>query len=116
MRPKVVAGSTLFHKALATASGAAGGAFGLAALPVELPASTILMLRSIADIARSEGEDLKDPEVVLTCLEVFALGGRTQRDAGIEGGYFAVRSFFAKSVSEAARFIVQKGIADETAP
>src|SRR4051812_50087148 len=32
MRRKAVAGSTLLHKALATASGAAGGAFGLAAL------------------------------------------------------------------------------------
>ena len=42
------------HKALATASGAAGGAFGLATLPIELPVSTIIMLRSIADIARSE--------------------------------------------------------------
>jgi hypothetical protein len=56
------AGSRLLHKALATASGAAGGAFGLASLPIELPVSTIIMLRSIADIARSEGEDLSDPE------------------------------------------------------
>ncbi len=52
------AGSQLLHKALATASGAGGGAFGLATLPIELPISTIIMLRSIADIARSEGEDL----------------------------------------------------------
>ena len=57
------AGSRLLHKALATASGAAGGAFGLATLPIELPVSTIIMLRSIADIARSEGEDLSDPEI-----------------------------------------------------
>jgi hypothetical protein len=34
------AGSQLLHKALATASGAAGGAFGLATLPIELPVST----------------------------------------------------------------------------
>ena len=40
------------------ASGAAGGAFGLATLPLELPVSTVIMLRSIADIAISEGEDL----------------------------------------------------------
>lgn len=53
------------HRALATASGAAGGAFGLAALPVELPVSTVIMLRSIADIARSEGEDLSNPETLL---------------------------------------------------
>jgi hypothetical protein len=33
------------------------------------------MLRSIADIARSEGEDLADPETALVCAELFALGG-----------------------------------------
>ena len=31
------------HKALAAVAGAAGGALGLAALPIELPASTIVM-------------------------------------------------------------------------
>lgn len=48
MRCSPHAASQLLHKALATASGAAGGAFGLAALPFELPVSTIVMLRSIA--------------------------------------------------------------------
>jgi len=71
------AGSQLLHKASATASGAAGGAFGLVTLPIELPVSTIIMLRSIADIARSEGEDLSDPESALSCVQVFALGGRS---------------------------------------
>jgi hypothetical protein len=71
--------SELLHRALATASGAAGGTFGLAALPVELPVSTVIMLRSIADIAQSEGEDLSDPESGLSCAEVFALGGRRIR-------------------------------------
>src|SRR5471032_583749 len=68
--------SQLFHRALATASGAAGGTFGLAALPIELPVSTIIMLRAIADIAQGEGEDLSNPESALSCLQVFALGGR----------------------------------------
>src|ERR1051326_2369487 len=62
MRRRPHAASQILHKALATASGAAGGAFGLAALPFELPVSTIIMLRSIADIARSEGEHLSDPD------------------------------------------------------
>jgi hypothetical protein len=35
------AASHFLHKALATASGAAGGAFGLASLTIELPVSTI---------------------------------------------------------------------------
>src|SRR5262249_40049654 len=76
MRQPPRVGTQLFHKALATASGAAGGAFGLASLPVELPVSTVIMLRSIAEIARGEGEDLSDPEATLACVQVFALGGR----------------------------------------
>jgi len=44
MRRTPNAGSQLLHKALVTASGAAGGAFGLATLPIELPVSTIIML------------------------------------------------------------------------
>src|SRR5262249_54277945 len=89
------AGSQLLHKALATASGAAGGAFGLPTLPIELPVSTIIMLRSIADIARSEGEDLTHPETALSCVEVFALGGRTGSDDASESGYFALRALLA---------------------
>jgi len=110
------AGSQLLHKAVATASGAAGGAFGLAALPIELPVSTIIMLRSIADIARSEGEDLSDPESALSCVQVFALGGRTGSTDASESGYFAVRGMLAKSVTEAARFIAERGVIKEGGP
>jgi hypothetical protein len=110
------AGSRLLHKALATASGAAGGAFGLASLPIELPVSTIIMLRSIADIARSEGEDLSDPETALSCVQVFALGGRTGSADASQGGYFAVRGMLAKSVTEAAHFIAGRGVIEEGAP
>jgi hypothetical protein len=110
------AGSQLLHKALATASGAAGGAFGLATLPIELPVSTIIMLRSIADIARAEGEDLSNPETALSCVQVFALGGRTGSDDASESGYFAARGMLAKSVTEAARFIAERGIMEEGGP
>src|ERR1700720_905690 len=103
------AGSQRLHKALAAASGAAGGAFGLAALPIELPLSTIIMLRSIAEIARSEGEDLSDPEAALSCVQVFALGGRPGSADASESGYFAVRGMLAKSVTQAARFVVEEG-------
>ena len=106
--------SSFLHKALAAASGAAGGVFGAASLPVELPVSTTIMLRSIADIARSEGEDLSKPEAALACIEVFALGG--QSDEALEGGYFAMRAFMASSVTDAAKFIIRKGAADQSAP
>jgi hypothetical protein len=110
------AGSQLLHKALATASGAAGGAFGLATLPIELPVSTIIMLRSIADIARSEGEDLSEPEAALSCVQVFALGGRAGSADASQSGYFTVRGMLAKSVTEAARFIAERGVIEEGAP
>jgi hypothetical protein len=116
MRREPQAGSQLLHRALVSASGAAGGAFGLATLPIELPVSTIIMLRSIADIARSEGEDLSDPEAALSCVEVFALGGRTGSDDASESGYFALRGLLAKSVTEAARYVAQRGVAAEGAP
>jgi hypothetical protein len=108
--------SQLLHRALATGSGAVGGTFGLVALPIELPASTVIMLRSIADIARSEGEDLSDPETALACVEVFALGGRAGSTDASESGYFAVRSMLAKTVTEAARFVAERGVIKEGAP
>jgi hypothetical protein len=108
--------SLRLHKSLAAASGAAGGAFGLAALPFELPVSTTLILRAIADVARSEGEDVGSPEAALACMEVFALGARREGEDAVESSYFAVRSLLAKSISEAARFVVQRGLVDETAP
>jgi hypothetical protein len=104
------------HKAAAAASGAIGGAFGVSALAIELPISTTILLRSIADIARSEGEDLARPEASLACIEVFALGGHQQEDAAIESGYFGIRAALAQSVSESARYLAQAGLAAEGAP
>ena len=108
--------SNSFHKLIVAATGAGGGAFGLAGLPVELPVSTTIMLRSIADIARSEGEQIKTPSAKLACIEVFALGGRSAVDDAAETGYFAVRAALAKTVSEAAKHIAQKGLSKEGAP
>jgi EcsC protein family len=116
MRRRPHAASQLLHKAFATASGAAGGAFGLAALPFELPVSTIIMLRSIADIARSEGEHLSDPDTALSCLQVFALGGRAGSTDASESGYFAARGMLAKTVTEAARFLAERGLIQEGSP
>ena len=110
------ASSQMLHRALAVASGAAGGAFGILSLPLELPVSTIIILRSILDIARSEGENLADPESSLSCVEVFGLGGRTETDDAAEGGYFVARGVFATSVTEAARFIAERGIVEEGSP
>lgn len=107
------------HKLAAGLTGAAGGAFGLPAVALELPLSTMLILRSIADIARSEGEDLSDIMTRLACLEVFALGGGygagKARDA-TDVGYFAVRAGLAKHVRDAAKYLSTHGVHDATAP
>lgn len=108
--------SNATHKFLSGLSGALGGFFGAPALTVELPLSTMLMLRSIADIARSEGEDISALQARLACLEVFALGGRSQADNGAETGYYAVRAALASSVSEAAHYLAQQHMVDEGAP
>jgi hypothetical protein len=107
--------TTRLHLRLAAIAGGVGGAVGLASLPLELPVSTTIMLRSIADIARNEGENLRNPETGLACLQVFALGGHSD-DNILEGGYLAVRGILAKSVSDAARYVAAADLAHEGAP
>jgi hypothetical protein len=105
------------HKLAAAASGAVGGALGLAALPFELPISTTILLRSIAEIAREEGEDLSAPEAAFACVEVFALGGQAGGETTtFESGYFSVRAALAKSVSDSARFVAAEGVTAQSAP
>jgi EcsC protein family len=104
------------HKIAAATSGAVGGAFGLMALSVELPVSTAIMLRSIADIAKSEGENVQHIETKLACLTVFALGGKSDKDDATESGYFAARLAMASAVSEATKFLAEKGFSKAGAP
>lgn len=105
-----VSSSNWWHKLAVAVTGACGGAFGLPALAIELPITTTIILRSIADIARSEGEDLKSPEAKLQCLQVLALGGNSKSDDAAESVYFAARAVLAKSVSEAATHLAEKGL------
>ena len=109
--------SNRIHRVAVAASGAVGGAFGIAALGIELPLSTTIILRSIADIAASEGEDPRQIETRLACLTVFALGSpRDARDNAAESGYFAARSALATAVSEASKHLAQKGLAKGGSP
>lgn len=107
--------NNLLHRLAVSVTGAGGGAFGLPALAIELPISTTIMLRSIADIARAEGEDLSDPETKLACIEVFALGGRTPDDDAADSAYYLARTGLAKLVSDAAEYLARGG-AEAAAP
>ncbi|MGC3028932.1 EcsC family protein [Burkholderia sp. DN3021] len=104
--------SNLLHKLAVATTGAAGGAFGFLALPVELPVTTTLIFRSVCDIARSEGEDLASVDTQLQCLAVLGMGGnpdKQEEDADL--GYFVLRGALAQAISKASSDITTKGIA-----
>jgi hypothetical protein len=101
--------------AIAGFTGAVGGAFGWAALPIELPITTTLMLRGIADIARRHGEDLAGIEGRLACMEVFALGG-ARGGTKMDSGYYALRALLARLTGEASAYLMERGVASATAP
>jgi hypothetical protein len=105
LRPKLVSGL----------AGGVSGFVGLAALPIELPVTTTNMLRAIAEVARAEGEDLGDRHTQIACLEVFALG-RRGGSVGSEAGYYALRTLLAKATGDAVSYLVQRGVAEKSAP
>jgi hypothetical protein len=115
-RPRPIAKTKRAHTVAVAVSGAVGGFFGLPGLLVELPITTTVMLHSIVEIARSQGEDLRNPESALACLEVFALGpDRVNADA-LESAYYVSRAALAQATREASAYLVQKSVAKEGAP
>jgi hypothetical protein len=100
---------------LAGISGGVSGFFGMAALPLELPVTTTLMLRAIADIARHYGEDLSTLEARLACIEVFALGA-PQEERGRHLGYYASRILLGRMGADAATMLLERGLASVSAP
>jgi len=115
LEPGARPASDWLHRGLVVASGAAGGALGLAGLALELPVSTTLMLRAIADHARAQGEDLSRPAARLECISVFAMGGPSRADDASDAGYFAVRAALARLAGEAAEYLAERGLAGAAA-
>ena len=108
--------SNWWHLAATATTGAVGGAFGWLALSIELPISTAIIMRSIADVARSEGADLRDLQTQLECVQVLALGGDTRREDNAEIGYFVAREAMSKAVAEAAAHITHNGFKKGSSP
>jgi len=100
---------------LAGVSGGIGGFLGIAALPIELPVTTTLMLRAIADIARHHGEDLSTLEARLACVEVFALG-TPQADRQMGLSYYASRTLISRLAANATSILLERGTANVSAP
>lgn len=91
------------HTALTAVTGAGGGFFGLSGMVLEVPATTVVMLRSIASIAAESGADLSHPETRLSCLEVLSLGARPVET--MESAYFSTRLGLAMTVRQAGTFV-----------
>ena len=108
--------SNWWHMGTVAATGAAGGFFGAWSLVFEVPVATTIMMRSIADIARSESADLNDIEVQLECVNILAMGGRSSSDDASDTGYFVAREALARATAGAAAHIANQGLEKEGAP
>jgi hypothetical protein len=97
-------------------TGGVSGFFGMSGLAVELPVTTTLILRSIANIAVRQGETLDHPASRLACLEVFALGPQGKDGVPGETSYYAARAFLAKTVKEAAQNLLERRLVGSSAP
>ena len=95
------------HTAMAAASGAIGGFFGLKGTLVELPVTTTIIMRSVADIARSEGFLVTNPLVQGDCVQVFALGGRSSDDDAADSAYYAARVGLSEIARETGRMLAE---------
>ena len=73
------------------ASGAAGGAGGLATSLAELPITVTLMLNAIRAEARLAGLDPDEPWVRAECLRVFGAGSPMASDDGINTSFLTAR-------------------------
>lgn len=106
----------VYYKALVAGSGGLAGFFGLPGLLIELPVSTTLMIRGIAEIARDEGEDIHTTEAQMACVEVFALGGKVESDDAAETGYYGIRLALSGYMSAAVTHVAQQGFHADSGP
>jgi hypothetical protein len=97
--------SSWLHKGSTILTGAVSGFFGLPALIVELPVTTVLILRGIMDQAKSFGHNIEDPEIQLECLMVFSLGSQGSEDDQIESSYFSTRLMYMQTIKEASKLV-----------
>ncbi len=115
-RDQEVTAHEIYYKALVAGSGGIGGFFGLPGLVLELPVTTTLMLRGVAEIAREEGEDTREAETQLACVQVFALGGKTEVDDAAETGYYGVRLALSAYMTAAYAEVATHGFSAGSGP
>lgn len=101
---------SLLYKTSVAASGVGLGFFGFAGFSADLLITTKIMMRSILDIARSKGEDIHSIETQLECLSVFALGGKSKDDDGLDTGYYAIRYGLRSAINSSSKFMAENGL------
>lgn len=101
--------SNSMYKVVTTGTGFAGGFFGISGFTADVLLSTKFLMRSIMDIARSQGEDITDPEVQIQCLQVFALGGVSPEDDALDSSYYGTRIALDQALSQLATTIAKQG-------
>ena len=97
--------SSWIHKASTTFAGGVSSFVGIAALPIELPITTVLILRGILDQARLFGHDINDMEIRMECLMIFSLGTNSPSEDAMESAYFMARTAHSQAVRQAAQFL-----------
>jgi hypothetical protein len=100
---RILAAGPRVHVTLTAIAGAVGGLFGLFGAAVEIPLTTTLMMRSIAQIAKGNGSDLADPETLMQCLSVFSFGAPNLE--AMESAFLSARFALAEEVKRAAAFV-----------
>lgn len=76
----------------------------------ELYFSTRIMMRSILEIARREGEDIYDIDTQLACIQVFALGGNSTAENTANSPYYSTRKAMAKALDDANDYLKKYGV------
>jgi hypothetical protein len=108
---KTVSNHQKFDTLYTRIAGGLGGIFGIGSLPIELPVTTTLLLRSIAAIARNQGEDFSQLDSRLACVEVFALSRSVKKDPSTLT-YYASRAMLSKLSNDAIRVMSERSIAE----
>lgn len=89
----------------ATSTGFIAGIFGAISIPIEIPLTIILILRSIAEVAERYPIPPDDMDRRLECLFVMSLAGRVKSPEP-RSQYWSVRDAYRPVIIEAGRSIV----------
>ena len=84
--------SNRMHRAVSGVLGAVGGAGGVASTLAELPVTTMILLRTIQDVAEAQGFDPDSENVRFDCVQVFAAAGPLARDDGTDFAFLGARA------------------------